>query len=904
MSSQRDKLLGLLAVQLGFLPADALKVHTAAWAKSKTETAFGAWLAEQKILGLADVALLEACVAKGLETHGNPARALSALTLGAQAYTESFGGFDDTVNSGEHVVSKESLEGLEFVVAEMPGRYTSTDAELGRGGIGRVLAFKDHVLGRTVAWKELHATRSGRELDTMASMEQEARFLREARLSAQLEHPAIVPIYEAGRRVDGALYYTMRRIEGRTLASELDAAKTLDARLKLMPHLIAVTQALAYAHSRDVLHRDVKPQNVMLGKFGETYLLDWGLAKVRAHSESGDRPSAPDITGGVDMGAVGTPSYMSPEQAAGKRDIDHRTDVWGVGALLYQVLTGRPPYIGTSPLDCLTKILQDPVLPPQALEPAAPKDLVAVCTKALQRDPAQRYATTAQLAQDLQAWLEGRTVSAREYTPLQRAWRFGRRNRFALSIAATFATALVLTVAFLTWRLDVQRREARALAGNILQAYTDKLWMLPGAEDVVDDVASPALEYFRSQEKLSPDEELTYGQVLQALGFTNVNLTRLEAAQELYEECRAHFPVGDARIRADPLLRSVALLCELGEVDVRKLRHAPGGTASLSAVREVLDAYRDRDRDVVRWLRAQSHGWGRLSIYAQDAANAEGAIELARLELASDEEVLKKLPTDPYSLTSSASSHGRLALASFSPSNADESLALTAKALERIKAVPVRYRTVRTLRVWLNLDEQQAMMLGWVGRKSEAEAALRDAKTVYESIIAIEPKDLQARAVYADILIDAGRPCEARERYDELLAEGVKGSMYYASWVLAAVACGERPALLKLSADDVDAAEDPQASWLYALGLLELGKVPEATERLEACADAARTAAVQWPRGVLDGVPARVPDAARPAVTRFVHDMEVALRGDVDPDYPAFAALLADLKALPTGAPR
>jgi serine/threonine protein kinase len=224
------------------------------------------------------------------------------------------------------------------------------------------MAFKDHVLGRTVAWKELHQAKGGRELDTLASMQQEARFLREARLAAQLEHPSIVPVYEVGRRVDGSVYYTMRRIEGRTLADALGAAPSLEARLKLMPSLIAMTQALAYAHSRDVLHRDVKPQNVMLGRFGETYLLDWGLAKVKAQGTSDDAARAPDISGGLNVGAVGTPSYMSPEQAAGRHDIiDHRTDVWGVGAVLYQVLTGRPPYEGTSPLDCLTRILNDAI---------------------------------------------------------------------------------------------------------------------------------------------------------------------------------------------------------------------------------------------------------------------------------------------------------------------------------------------------------------------------------------------------------------------------------------------------------------------------------------------------------------------------------------------------------------
>jgi len=155
-STHQDKLFGLLAVQLGFLSADALKHHTVAFSRVKPEGGFGAHLIKEGALTHADVALPAACIAKALATHGHAPKPLNRLTSCAKATHESVPGFADTMNSGERVITGESYEGLEFVVPEMSGRYTSTDAELGRGGLGRVMAFKDHVLGRTVAWKELH----------------------------------------------------------------------------------------------------------------------------------------------------------------------------------------------------------------------------------------------------------------------------------------------------------------------------------------------------------------------------------------------------------------------------------------------------------------------------------------------------------------------------------------------------------------------------------------------------------------------------------------------------------------------------------------------------------------------------------------------------------------------------
>ena len=368
------------------------------------------------------------------------------------------------------------------VGAEQPGRYRSL-REIGRGGMGRVTLVEDHQLGREVAMKELLAAVSA---DGAMSIGAVARFLREARVTGQLEHPSIVPVHEIGRRADGTLYYTMKRIRGRSLADALRDGDSLATRLKLVSAFRDVCHAVAYAHSRGVIHRDLKPDNVMVGEFGDTLVVDWGIAKVRGEPEANasaqGRVSVDTVGEAIqtlDGHAIGTPAYMSPEQARGDlAAIDERSDVWGLGAILFEILTGRPPFVGTSGLEVLSRVLEAP--PPRVAEIAgdAPPELAAIADRALARDPCDRYASARELVADITAFQEGALVGAYAYSGWERARRFVRRNRAATIAATSIAVAVLVASGFVTRSYFAERAargraEASARSANVARGHAE-----------------------------------------------------------------------------------------------------------------------------------------------------------------------------------------------------------------------------------------------------------------------------------------------------------------------------------------------------------------------------------------------------------------------------------------------
>jgi serine/threonine protein kinase len=285
-----------------------------------------------------------------------------------------------------------------------------------------------------------------------------ARFLLEAEITGGLEHPGIVPVYGLGAYPDGRPYYAMRFIRGESLKEAIAAFHADDSLrgdpgrrsvglLKLLRRFLAVCDAIDYAHSRGILHRDLKPSNVVLGKHGETLVIDWGLAKAVGRTEpvvaSDERTLVPSSASGwaetLPGSALGTPAYMSPEQAGG--DIEHlgpRSDVYSLGATLYCLLTGRPPVEGDDVGELLRAVQWGDFLPPRRLDPALDPALEAVCLEAMALRPEDRYASPRALAEDIEHWMAEEPVSAWREPWTRRARRWERRHRTAV-MAATSA---------------------------------------------------------------------------------------------------------------------------------------------------------------------------------------------------------------------------------------------------------------------------------------------------------------------------------------------------------------------------------------------------------------------------------------------------------------------------------
>ncbi|MDQ3336827.1 MAG: serine/threonine protein kinase [Myxococcota bacterium] len=318
-----------------------------------------------------------------------------------------------------------------------PGARYESGAEIGRGGMGRVVEATDTLLDRRVAVKEALTT----------DAELLRRFARETKITARLEHPSIVPVYDAGV-VDGSPFYVMRRVTGRPLSELIRAAPTLEERLALVPHLLAAAQAIAHAHQRGIIHRDVKPANILVGDLGETVVIDWGLAKVigEPDDDSSD-DKEPDASSSLRtrMGVVfGTPGFMDPNQLRGDF-VGPQGDVYSLGASLYNLLAAEPPHYSNDSTQMMKLAAQGPPTPIGQLVPGVPAELSTIVDTATDYDTARRYQDAGAFAEELKRFLAGQLVASHRYSRTERFLRFVRKHRAAVAIG-TAATILVVFI--------------------------------------------------------------------------------------------------------------------------------------------------------------------------------------------------------------------------------------------------------------------------------------------------------------------------------------------------------------------------------------------------------------------------------------------------------------------------
>jgi eukaryotic-like serine/threonine-protein kinase len=453
-SADRNLLFGVLALQADLLDAARFAEACIAWSARKN-TPLASLLVERGWLTPEDRDGVEQFLERKLKKHAGDVRASLAEVMSDPVRQTLTIVADPVLHQTLSAIAPEKSVHEKVTVNYQPAgreRYTLNRLHA-QGGIGRVWLARDGDLGREVALKELLGGGAGNTAVV-------ARFVEEAQITGQLQHPNIVPVYELARPADKSAgpFYTMRFVRGRTLTAAIkqyhekrrtNESGPLELRA-LLGHFVAVCNAVAYAHSRGVLHRDLKPGNVVLGDFGEVIVLDWGLAKLKGAAESQTSllpvsvSKEPSRDATVQGQAIGTPSYMPPEQAEGRMDlISERSDVYGLGAVLYEILTGDPPFDGPDTATILIQVVADEPAPPRRKVPATPPALEAVCLKALAKKPAERYASAKGLAQDVERWLGDERVTAWREPLLVRAGRWQRRHRQLLTGGAALLFAAV-----------------------------------------------------------------------------------------------------------------------------------------------------------------------------------------------------------------------------------------------------------------------------------------------------------------------------------------------------------------------------------------------------------------------------------------------------------------------------
>jgi serine/threonine protein kinase/tetratricopeptide (TPR) repeat protein len=316
--------------------------------------------------------------------------------------------------------------------------------ELGRGGMGVVYKARQLGLNRTVALKMIIA-------GAHASGDQVLRFQAEAEAVARLLHPNIVQVYDIGKQ-DGLPYFSLEFVDGKPLDRDLEGKPQTEKRAAELTETLA--RAMHYAHENGIMHRDLKPANVLLSKSGVPKITDFGLAKQL----EGD--SSQTKTGTI----MGTPSYMAPEQGRGEKTINHLADVYALGSMLYEFLTGRPPFLAPTPLKTLMRLLHEEPVPPSRIQPGISRDLETICVKCLQKDPQRRYETAGALAEDLRRFQAGEAILARRVSRTELAWRWCKRNPKIAALSGSVAVLLLAVAVSVSLMLIRISRDRAAIA--------------------------------------------------------------------------------------------------------------------------------------------------------------------------------------------------------------------------------------------------------------------------------------------------------------------------------------------------------------------------------------------------------------------------------------------------------
>jgi serine/threonine-protein kinase len=783
VNTDRNLLFGVLALQADLLDASQFAQACTAWSACK-DRPLAELLVERGWLTHEDRSDIERLLERKLKKHAGDAHASLAAVVSPPTRTLLAAVADPDIQQsladapageGHTLLSTLSYE------LESRERYILTRVHA-TGGVGQVWLAHDGDLGRDVALKELRPDQA----DKAAIW---GRFVEEARITGQLEHPGIVPVYELARRAqDQGPFYTMRFIKGRTLREagkdyhrKRLAGRTtpLDLR-ELLGQFIAVCNAVAYAHSRGVVHRDLKGSNVIVGDFGEVIVLDWGLAKVLGKAEAAAGPVSPDPTGlhsaTLHGQVIGTPGYMSPEQAAGRpQQVNERSDVYGLGAMLYEILTGEAPFAGDDTQEVIRRVLEEAPVPPREVVAATPAALEAVCLKALSKAPTERYGSASELASEIRHYLADEPVAAYRDPLPTRCGRWARRHRTLVAgLAAAALVAVVSLTAATVLLTAANRRETEALElaqerGQEAERETAK------AKENADLAEQRGQAAERETAKAKENADLADKRGAQAENASAKARANFQLARDAVEEyC--------TKVSDDPRLK---------EKDLEELRK----DLLQSAVKFHQHFVEQHGKDPA--LRADLGraylDLGKMFIQTSDLGRA---IEVTGQAVAIYEQLVKEQPQQSAYPLQLAHALSELGFALHSSNQTKEARAAFYRALDTLAAAAGRHGNSPALRsAFLRTSKRLSYMILYRdGAQAEAIAVYRKAAAFLEgedSAAVLEPADLLVRADFSskfgEALVQAGQTkeghvwCDKAQRATELLIAKGKPSaeIYY-----------------------------------------------------------------------------------------------------------------------------
>jgi serine/threonine-protein kinase len=761
LDPSRDLLFGLLALQTGLINQSQLVTAFHAWTQA-TDCPMAKILAEQGAISAPCATLVEGLVIEHLRRHGNdPERSLAAVGVG-RSTRESLAQVGNPeldaslahvgLRSTEHDGDPERTAAYSFGRATSDGLRFRILRPHAQGGLGAVFVAMDGELHREVALKQILESHA----DDPVSRQ---RFLLEAEITGGLEHPGVVPVYGLGSYGDGRPYYAMRFVRGDSLKEAIECFHTdpvlktdpgprsLELR-KMLRRFVDVCNAIEYAHSRGVLHRDIKPGNVIVGKHGETLVVDWGLAKATgvADPASGERTLTPSPTSGsaetLPGSALGTPAYMSPEQAEG--DLEHlgpRSDVYSLGATLHCLLTGRPPFSGDAG-EVIQAVRKGKFRPVRATDPAIDRALEAVCKKAMALKAEDRYGSCRALAEDVERWMADLPVTAWREPLSRRALRWARRHRAsvqaaagALVVIAVLATTAAVVVNQARRREEAARTQVTRALANESAAKAESQENLGLARRAVDD-------YFT---KISENALLKRQDAAEVRDLRSLRKVLLEVALDYYNRLATHRSP-DPTLRAeqaDAYTRVGRIRDEIGSKEA-----ALEAFQQAEAIRTELEALDPDDATRQREL-----AFSLLNV--ADALREIGRTDEALKEYARSQGILERLaqanPVDADIQSELGRASNGVGIVLRSLGRSQDALA----AFERGRAAIQRMTDARVADArdqgrLATAHSNIGLLLDEMGRTNEAIAALEQGRLIYQRLL---DADARSSAVQDDLAV-------------------------------------------------------------------------------------------------------------------------------------------------------